>query len=167
MSNSNEINAQHAIDTLQFFRESISHLAQIDGLSDPKITSMNIGYSAFIQTHQEIIAENMQSEVGFYLTFYKVTPDNDIFDEFKNIYFLGMAITKELESKGHIDLAKYQLRAILHLLDLRLASEKAVRPLLTQRIKDAIENSAVKKDFGRFGWYILYKCLYNAAIERR
>ena len=76
-----------------------------------------------------------------------------------------MAIVKELEACGKVDPTKYQLRAILHLLDKRLLSIGAKRNQLTKRLKDAITNSAISTDFGRFGWYILYKCLYNATNE--
>ncbi len=108
----------------------------------------------------------MQSELSYYLNFYNVIPANDVYDEFKNFYFLGMAITTELEKRGVKDLVKLQLKAILHLLDVRLNSVGARRAPLTHRLSNAIDNGAIKKDFGRFGWYILYKCLFNAAYER-
>lgn len=159
-------NVVHAIDTLKFFRETVSFLAQ-DEITDVSVlTDINLRYSAFIQHNRDAIADNMQSELAYYLNFYNVTPANDVYDEFKNFYFLGMAITTELEKRGVKDLVKLQLKAVLHLLNVRLNSVGAHRVQLTRRLSNAIDNGAIKSDFGRFGWYILYKCLFNAATER-
>ena len=162
----NNSNIDHAIDTLKFFRETISFLAQ-DKITDVKVlTDINLRYAIFIQHNINAIADNMQSELAYYLNFYNVTPADDVYDEFKNFYFLGMAITAELEKRGVKDLVKLQLQAILHLLNVRLKSVGAHRVQLTRRLSNAIDNGAIRNDFGRFGWYILYKCLFNAATER-
>lgn len=159
-------NVEHVIDTLKFFRETVSLLVQNESNDVSVITNTNLRYAAFIQQNMESIADNMQSEMAYYLNFYNVTPANDVYDEFKNFYFLGMAITSELEKRGIKDLVKLQLKALLHLLDVRLSTVSANRTQLTKRLSNAIDNGAIKNDFGRFGWYILYKCLYNAAIDR-
>lgn len=159
-------NIDHAIDTLQFFRETVSYLVQLENVDVERVTSINLHYAAFIQNHIAKIADNWQYELAYYLNFYNVNPENDVYDEFKNFYFIGMAITTELEERGAKDLVKLQLKALLHLLNTRLNTVGAHRSQLTRRISNAIDNGAIRKDFGRFGWYILYKCLFNAAIER-
>jgi len=162
----NNPNVEHAIDTLKFFRQTVSFLAQDEFLDVSKVTDINLRYSVFIQNNIDVIADNMQSELAYYLNFYNVTPANDVYDEFKNFYFLGMAITTELEKLGVKDLVKLQLKALLQLLNVRLNSVGAHRVPLTHRLSNAIDNGAIKNDFGRFGWYILYKCLYNSSTER-
>jgi hypothetical protein len=160
-------NIKHAIETLTFFRQTVSYIAQEQGKADNILADINLRYSAFIQNNIEKIADNMQSELSYYLNFYDVTPAEDIYDEFKNYYFLGMAIATELESRGFKELMKLQLKAILQLLNVRLNSVGAHRTQLTLRLSNAIDNGAIRDDFGRFGWYILYKCLFNAAIDRK
>ncbi len=160
-------NIDHAIDTLKFFRETVSLLAQHETADVAVLTNINLHYATFIQHNIEAIAENMQSELAYYLNFYNVTPANDVYDEFKNFYFLGMAITTELEKRGAKHLVKLQLKALLHLLNVRLNTVGAHRAPLTRRLSNAIDNGAIKNDFGRFGWYVLYKCLFNAAKERK
>lgn len=160
-------NSLNAIKTLQFFRETITKIADEQGTETSKITDIGIRYAGFVEDNHAKIFENMASELGYYLNFYNVYPSNDVYDEFKNYYFLGTAITKELEQRGMRDLVKLQLLAVQRLLDLRLHSVEARRQTLTKRMVDAIENGSVAADFGRFGWYILYKCLFNAATERQ
>lgn len=158
----------NAVKTLQFFRETITRIARDEQcLADPTVTDIGIRYAGFIENNYKKIFENMAAELGYYLNFYNVYPSNDVYDEFKNYYFLGTAITKELEQRGMRDIAKLQLLAIQRLLDIRLEEVNARRAKLTKRIVDAIENGSVAADFGRFGWYILYKCLFNAATERQ
>jgi|CXWL01.1.fsa_nt_gi hypothetical protein len=159
-------NATHATETLKYFRQTVALLAQ-NTIGNVQVeTEINLRYAAFIQNNIVTIAEKMQSELAYYLNFYKVTPADDIYDEFKNFYFLGMAIAAELENLGAKDLEKLQLKAILQLLNVRLKSVGAYRHQLSRRLSNAIDNGAIKNDFGRFGWYILYKCLFNATTER-
>lgn len=160
--------ALNAVKTLQFFRETITRIARDEQcLQDTAVTDLGIRYAGFIENNFEKIFENMASELGYYLNFYNVYPSNDVYDEFKNYYFLGTAITKELEQRGMRDIAKLQLLAIQRLLDIRLHTVNARREKLTTRLIDAIENGSIAADFGRFGWYILYKCLFNAATEKQ
>ena len=163
----NNPNIDHVIDTLKFFRETVAFLAQDETSDAAVLTNINLHYSAFIQQNDDAIAENMQSELAYYLNFYNVIPANDVYDEFKNFYFLGTAIATELEKRGAKHLVKLQLKALLHLLNVRLNTVGAHRAPLTRRLSNAIDNGAIKNDFGRFGWYILYKCLFNAASERK
>lgn len=108
----------------------------------------------------------MKTELADYCNSYEVVPTDDVFDEFKIYYFLGMAIATELEKIGSNDLVRLQLLAMLQLLNIRLKSVQALRQQSTDRISNAIKHEAIHKDFGKFGWYIICKCLYNSAKDR-
>lgn len=159
------INSVHLLETLGFFRDSIARIAAEQSMPTDKVADLGVRYAMFVSTNLVAIAEDVVTDLAYYLNFYDIYPENDVYDEFKNFYFFGVGIAKELEMKGSSELAKLQLLATQFLLDIRLDKVGARRPGLTERLKSAIEKGAVLKDFGRIGWYITYKCLYNEARE--
>lgn len=102
-----------------------------------------------------------------YLNFYQVYPKDGEHDEFKGIYFTGMAVSRQLVTLGLLDLNKCHLIAVLALMDYRLDKPYEIsRKLLTERIKSMIDNNVLDTHLGKYGWYLIYKCLYNSVSDR-
>lgn len=131
----------------------------IDPMEEQWVELINRNFSEiFIQTHEK---------VNKYLNFYNVYPEKLSSDEFKYIYFIGMTVADKLKEEGMDDHARYHLKAVLRLLDYRLKDPyDAYRPQLSQRIQKTIDNHKIHEHFGEFGWYLLYKCLFNSAKEK-
>lgn len=154
-------NIQRAVETITIFAEFLPEIIGDLSISE----SVLLAYESFVVRNADAIAEQWQSEQAYYLNFYNVFPADGEYDEFKNIYFIGVVIARELFKNGYADLGKVQLYAIVKLLDYRLSTVGASRPQLTHRVVSAIKNGSVENDFGRFGLYLIYKCLFNAAMD--
>lgn len=123
-------------------------------------------YTSIINTNSEGIFTAAATGIYQYINFYKISPREGIYDEFKNIYFLGAAITIWLNKLGLADLNKLHQKAVLRLLDHRLLKPHgAYRKTLSARVVSAINNNVLYEHFGTYGWYLIYKCLFNAASD--
>jgi hypothetical protein len=152
---------------LKYIKETIALLAFSDGLDVASVDALVKKYLGEIEVNREDIFLATAGDIVRYLNFYKVFPTEGVHDEFKGIYFTGMAVSRRLDHLGLVDLNKFHLRAMLRLLDFRLAEPyKANRTQLTQRIRSVIDNNVLGEHLGKYGWYLIYKCLYNAANER-
>ncbi len=152
---------------LKHIKDTIALLAIKEGRSDTEVEKLIEMYVTNIEDNHDNIF--LASAVGIvqYLNFYNVFPTEGVHDEFKGVYFTGIAISEHLEKLGLADLNKFHLRAVLRILDYRLYEPYRVnRPLLTERIRSVIDNNAIKTHLGKYGWYLIYKCLYNAANEK-
>lgn len=153
-------------ETIELFVELIGTVAVEESKSNPK--QLQDDYEKFVIAYIERIVHHWRTGVEYYLHFYDVFPSDGKCDEFKNIYFIGTAISKELQNLGVSDLAKLQQIAVLKLLDYRLFMDAGThRPELTYRIRRSINFDKISDDLGRFGWYMIYKCLFNAAIDAK
>lgn len=131
------------------------------------VDAIGAEYARIVNNNKEDLFRATTQMIVAYINFYQVHPNEGIYDEFKSIYFIGMAMSAKLINDGHNDLNKLHLRAVLRLLDIRLeVPHKAFRPQLSDRIKKAIKNDTISKHYGDYGWYLIYKCLFNAANER-
>ncbi|MDI9331777.1 MAG: hypothetical protein QM527_10815 [Alphaproteobacteria bacterium] len=123
-------------------------------------------YHDLITAHQRGIFEKTAFDISQYTSDYRVQVREGIADEFKAIYFLGMNIAKCLIENQK--LKKQHHGAVLDLLDYRLAEpHKANRPKLTARILSMIDKDHIEQNLGKHGWYLLYKCLFNAAQDHQ
>ena len=157
----------HWIDCIIYFDEVIDYLASdTDGKSPAEIDKLLAEYRETIIQNHKTIFENAAGELKFYINFYDVRPEGGTPDELKIVYFLGKAIGEEFEKLGLADLQRYQLKAVQRIFNKRLAMVGAYRVELSQRIDTAIDQGAINKDFGRFGWYIVHRCLLNAALKK-
>lgn len=156
---------------LNYFGELIAYLAsEIDGLPKNEADALINEYRDRISYNYPVIFESAATELKFYMSFYDVRPMGGTPDELKIFYFLGKAIAEEFEDKGLSTLQKYQLKAIQRIFNIRLAEVDAYRVSLSERIDTAIDHGAIttiKKDFGRFGWYVVHRCLLNASTEKK
>lgn len=162
------INKESWGTVLKSYTQALALIADKELGSLTLVESQLAQYAAVINTNSSQIFELAASGIQQYLNFYRVSPQEGIYDEFKNIYFLGSAISETLKASGLADLNKLHQKAMLRLLDFRLQHPfKAYRPALSSRLVAAINNNTVQQHFGSYGWYIIYKCLYNAAANSR
>lgn len=162
-----KLDKEKFLEILEVIQTSILVLIRDEGkIPVQVIEPMNEQWADVINRHYPEIYTQTHEKINKYLNFYNVYPESQNCDEFKYIYFIGLTVANKLKEEGMIDHTKYHLRAILRLLDYRLLSPyNAYRPQLSERIQKAIENHKVYEHYGEFGWYLLYKCLYNAAAE--
>ncbi|MBD9359934.1 hypothetical protein [Methylomonas fluvii] len=161
-----QINGNYWVETLKFLQETIVAIA-LKELSQEEAFNYSATYASLANNNKEKIFNASVLLISSYINFYKVSPREGIYDEFKLIYFLGIAVSIQLKSNGLYDLDKMHLRAVLRLLDLRLHEpHRANRQVLSDRITKAINNGVIQDHFGSYGWYLIYKCLYNAANLR-
>lgn len=152
---------------LTYLQETLISIALNNGISEEATEILASQYSEIANKNRERIFEVTARKITEYINFHQVHPRDGVYDEFKGIYFIGTAMSESLLDAGLLDLNKLHQRAILRLLDLRLEyPHKAYRKVLSERIKKTIEHSSVEPHFGKYGWYITYKCLFNAASEK-
>lgn len=152
---------------LTHLKETIAFLARNDGIDKDETRLLISQYVKEIEDNKDNIFLASAYGIVTYLNFYNVRPTEGVHDEFKGIYFTGMAVSEHLHKLGLAELNKLHLRAMLRVLDFRLAMpHKARRDLLTERIRSIIDNGTIEAHLGKYGWYITYKCLFNAANEK-
>lgn len=162
------INRDAWITTSDALYQSIVKIATDDGMTREQIGAMSSQYSTIVGNFWGDIENATFGHIVRYINFYRIAPSGGVFDEFKNIYFLGKAILVHLNAAGLVDVARLHQRAMLRLLNFRLQFPyNAEREPLTERIRAAIEHGTIVEHFGEYGWYIIYKCLFNAAREAR
>ncbi len=158
--------ADYWTQSLNYFGDVISYLAETyeedDGEAAGKLLS---DYrDTILQNHSKIF-DDAATELKFYMNFYDVRPSNGVPDELKIFYFLGKAIGEEFEKLGLSNLQMYQLKAVQRIFNKRLAEADVYRVDLSKRIDMAIEKGQINSHFGRFGWYIVHRCLLNSTIQ--
>ena len=127
---------------LMHLKEAIAFLALHDGISEADVTRLVEQYVNEVEGNRDNIFIATAYGIVKYLNFYNVMPTEGVHDEFKGIYFIGMAVSEHLNRLGLADLNKLHLRAMLRLLDFRLAKpHKANRKVLTDRIRSVIDNN--------------------------
>lgn len=160
------VNGDRWIIFLEHFRDTIAAIARLDKKTDAEIAELSDSYVRAIEDNRNKIFLATASGMVRYIHFYNVAPKEGAYDEFKGIYFIGMAVSLRLLDLGLADLNKLHLRAMLRLLDMRLREPYDIRrPTLSERILSLINNGAnlaIDEHLGTYGWYLIYKCLYNS-----
>lgn len=153
----------HWVKALDYFGDIIKYLASdTDAKSQEEVEKIIKEYrETIIQDHEQIFSK-AASELKFYMNFYDVRAINGAPDELKIYYFLGTAIAESLSKLGLSDLQIYQLKAVQRIFNKILDCSGVYRAELSIRMDTAIEKGALSKDFGRFGWYIVHRCLLNS-----
>lgn len=163
------VNGSFWVEILSIIKGTIARFALEDGMDDAQVHELLAEYVQVIEGAREEIFIATARDITKYLNFYKVYPTEGAHDEFKGIYFTGMAVSRFLVRLGLTDLNKLHLRAVLRLLDFRLEYPHRVRrPKLTERIRSLIDSGdkEMQDHLGIYGWYMIYKCLYNSASDR-
>lgn len=161
-----EIDQKIFFQTLEEIQKAMVAVATDEGrIPEEVLEPMNEQWVGVVDRNYKDILNLTYDKINKYLNFYNVQPDKQS-DEFKYFYFSGMVIAEKLNAEGMVDHEKYHLRGLLKILDHRLEYPyQARRPQLSDRIVKAIENREIDKHFGEYGWYMIYKCLYNAAYD--
>lgn len=157
------VNGQEWKKQLGNFSATIALIALAEGTEEKAVDDLIEQYVTAIDSNEETIMLHTAAGITEYCNFYKVLPTEGVHDEFKGLYFTAVAVSVQLTRMGLAELNKLHLRALLRLLDIRLFEPyRANRPLLTARIRSVIDNNAVESHLGKYGWYLTYKCLFNA-----
>lgn len=157
----------HWVNALEYFGEVIESLAyNIDNKSESDIVKIIKEYSETVDQNHEQIFSKAASELKFYMNFYDVRATNGKPDELKIYYFLGTAIAECFGKLGLSSLEIYQLKAVQRVFNKLLDCSGVYRAELSMRMDTAIEKGALSKDFGRFGWYVVHRCLLNSTRNR-
>lgn len=161
------VNGKFFAEMSTYLQETLVAIALNDGVSEEAVAIWAAQYADVVNKNRQHVFEITARKITEYINFHQVQPKDGVYDEFKGIYFIGMAITDCLLATGLVDLNKFHQRAMLRLLDLRLEfPHKAYRKVLSERVRKTIENHCIEPHFGKYGWYITYKCLFNAANEK-
>lgn len=152
---------------LEIFKETFALISLSERHLSEEETAQTISNLVnLVESEKTTIFERAAHGISNYCGLYYVVPKEMLLDEFKHIYFLGTAVAETLRHNGEKEWATTQLLAVQALLDFRLMQPfKAHRPDLTHRMKKTIELDKMTESFGRYGWYVVYKCLFNAARE--
>lgn len=103
-------------------------------------------------------------EIYRYCEFFCVFPKNQSVDEYKLIYFLGIAFIKELqkEEKSYVEEINLLWNTIFYKLTKALEFESNVwRKDLIDRLSKAVKQNKIDSYLGEYGVYLLYKCQSN------
>lgn len=160
------VNGKSWVEILHHLQTALTGVSIQSGISPDDTRSLVETYHKTIEGKKDVLFELAAVGIVEYCNFYKVTPDKGVHDEFKGIYFTGIAISKYLVQVGLVDINKLHLKAMLGLLDFRLSSRNARRVELSNRIRSVINNNALDEHLGKYGWYLIYKCLFNAAQDK-
>lgn len=158
------LNQKIWVETLGYLTSSLTAVLFRAQLPESEVRILAAQYHSIIKDHQSQIFESTGQDISEYTGDFVVRPSAGIADEFKAIYFLGVNIAKCLVA--YPELKRWHHKAVLGLLDFRLEQPyRANRPALTQRLTHVIDKDLIEHHLGKNGWYLLYKCLYNAAKD--
>ena len=159
------VNGKTWVEILHHLQTALSAISLKSGNTPEETRKIVDSYHQVIEGKKEVLFEMAAAGIVEYCNFYKITPDKGVHDEFKGIYFTGIAISKYLVLLGLADINKLHLKAMLALLDFRLSSRSACRKDLSDRVRIIINNNGLDEHLGKYGWYLIYKCLFNAAYK--
>ena len=136
------------------------------GNTGEELRQIQSDFESCVTFNAEDIYTATSHQINTYINDFQVTPKGSI-DEFKIIFFLAKTLTKFLERDGLHSIAKINLLTMLWLLDFRLSTYKAMRPILTKQVIRMIKNGILFEKTGEVGLYLTYKCLYKYAKENQ
>lgn len=120
------------------------------------------GVEKHITEESESIFAETKTKISTYLNTFEVAPNESI-DEFKLVFFISTTLAESLIRKGLQREARIILSSMIWILDFKLSTVGAIRGTLTRQIIKMIERDSVISETGKYGIYLIYKCLYNQA----
>jgi hypothetical protein len=115
-------------------------------------------YSAVIEAKTQELVTITGEEIGFYTNLYNVHT-NQSADEFKLIYYVGIALERHLKSQGLDHVGKAHMYAMIGMLDYRLRELQIFKPLMSKAMLTLVDTGRFHVEMGRNGCYLLYKCV--------
>jgi len=118
-------------------------------------------YDNLINAKAEDIIRAAAFGISGYSNLYKVMP-RETFDEFKIIYYLGLAIEKHLTKAGHAKIVQVHMFTLIGLMDEALKRKGVLKPQLTGAMTTLIRFGHFDRELGNTGCYLIYKCSSTA-----
>jgi hypothetical protein len=131
---------------------------------DASYLEMEQDFVKCVKFYSEEIFIATSFKINTYLNDFSVMPKGSI-DEFKIIFFLAQTLSTRLKRDGLETAAKIVLSTMIGLLDERLITVNAKRPVLTKQTIKMIHSNTLFEKTGKVGLYLTYKCLYKHAEE--
>lgn len=118
-------------------------------------------YDSLINSKSDDIIRAAAFSITGYSHLYKVLP-RETFDEFKIIYYLGLAIERHLTKAGHAKIVQVHMFTLIGLMDEALRRKGVVKPQLTGAMTQLIRFGYFDRELGNTGCYLIYKCSSTA-----
>ncbi|CAC9485509.1 hypothetical protein [uncultured Gammaproteobacteria bacterium] len=133
---------------------------------DTSYLEMERDFVKCVEFYSEEIFIATSSKINTYLNDFLVMPKGSI-DEFKIIFFLAQRLSFFLKRDGLETASKIVLSTMIGLLDERLKTVNAKRPVLTKQTIKMIHSNTLFEKTGEVGLYLTYKCLYKHAEKNQ
>jgi hypothetical protein len=115
-----------------------------------------LAYKQVIQDYAPEIFKAAAAGINTYLNLYSVRAATSA-DEYKIVYFLGLAIERRLEEMGYAELAQVHMFSMIGLLDFRLRTLKINKPNLMVAMTRLVKQGRFREQLGQNGGYLIYK----------
>jgi hypothetical protein len=126
---------------------------------DPAMYGRNlIVYKKILTDGAPEIFKAAAAGINAYLNLYSVRAAKSA-DEYKIIYFLGLAIERQLQEMGYAELAQVHMFSMIGLLDYRLRTLGIDKPSLRIALTKLIKQGKFEEQLGRNGGYLIYKSI--------
>ncbi|SMN11113.1 hypothetical protein SPBRAN_1353 [uncultured Candidatus Thioglobus sp.] len=133
---------------------------------DTSYLEMEQDFEKCVMFYSEEIFIATSFKINTYLNDFSVMPKGSI-DEFKIIFFLAQTLSIFLKRDGLETASKIVLSTMIGLLDERLITVNAKRPVLTKQTIKMIHSNTLFEKTGEVGLYLTYKCLYKHAQKNQ
>ena len=149
---------------IQAFPLGVKKLTVETGKTYEQYDAAQTFHYKFIETNMHRIYLATSSRVAKYLNDYGI--ETRRVDEYKVIYFMGMAIAHMMEAENSgLAFIQMHLLGTFSILDARLHEIGCFRPSLTKNITKLIVSNELQSETGKTGLYLTYKCLSNFSKE--
>lgn len=123
-----------------------------------KFNEILFTYSEIIGPAYGDICREAAEGISSYLNLYNVRAEESA-DEYKVIYYLGMAIFKRLQHAKADEAAKIHLFGMIGMLDFRLLDIGVDKPPLRRALMELVRYNRFESELGATGCYLIYKCV--------
>jgi hypothetical protein len=155
-----------------FINSFLYYYVEYFQINDEKLNEFNDidlkKYNNYLLLYQNIFITNnsklylaTSSRINAYINYYSIDPK--YIDELKIIFFLGVTVADFLEQEGKQEIMHIHMSIMISMLDYRLYTKNIERKTLTDNLLKTIKNNQVKENFGKYGIYLTYRCLFNSA----
>lgn len=131
------------------------------GASSDDFEESLASYASVIEENCEAIYRVAAAEISTYLNLYNIHANKSA-DEFKIIYYVGVAIERHLQRVGLAYVGQVHSFAMVGLLDFRLQTLNYKKPQLTKALTRLIKLGKLESELGATGCYMIYKCVSTA-----
>lgn len=149
------------LDFISIYVATYSHSYLKFDPSQPGYGQSLVAYKKTVLDNAESICRAAAAGIGTYLYDYDIRPNESV-DEYKHIYFIGLAIHSQLKARALHHAARVHLVSMIGLLDYRLKSLGYDKPQLRKAMVKLIRHDKFETDLGAIGCYLIFKCVSTA-----